>query len=112
MGPLLFRALVRIGVALPLAALVLVAFAWWGARSWRLASQIDRQEPTAMPFSDAVARSRDGDVYARMDDAHLDCAKSLVAPAGVTFAVVDGEGRVAAMARLPSCDESEAEPLI
>jgi hypothetical protein len=111
MARLLFRTITRGWPALALGLLLVAAFAWWAIVSLRLAQQIDRHEPSIMRFSDAVAASKKGEVYARFDDATLDCRKSLAGPFGNAFGLVDREGRVAAMAHLPACKRTDAGAL-
>jgi hypothetical protein len=111
MGQLLFRTVTKIWFAVPLAILVVLGFAWWASASCRLARQIDRHEPTAMGFDEAVAAGKDGDVYVRLDTGKLDCSKGLAREFGKAFAILDRDGRVAAMARLPDCATGQAAGL-
>ena len=105
---MLLRSIANPRVAVPIAGGVLILVCWWGVSATHLARQIDRRQPTPMRFEEAVAASKDGELYVRVSDARLDCDKGLVGPFGQAFALLDHESRVAAMVTLPSCDKSKA----
>ena len=105
MGSLILRSLTRVVVALPLAAILIAAYAWWGHEAFQLARQIDARRPTTMRYDDAAAAARDHELYVRLDDARLDCTQGL---AGDTWAMADADGVIPAAAHLPSCPPKAA----
>lgn len=111
LGHIFLRSLANPRVALPLAGGVLILVSWWGIAASHLARQIDRHDPTPMRFEEAVAASKDGEIYVRINDARLDCDKGLTGSFGNAFALLEHQGRVAAMIPLPNCDASKT-PLV
>jgi hypothetical protein len=111
MGPLIFRAITKAAVALPLAALLVLGYAWWGHAALQLARQIDGHRPETAHLDEAAETARDRDLYVRLSDAQLDCGKELSGDFGDAFALADGEGSIPAMAHLAACDPTKAAQL-
>ncbi|HEX7666535.1 MAG TPA: hypothetical protein VF407_18540 [Polyangiaceae bacterium] len=97
-GP--FVHLARRKVAVPLAAVLIALYAWLGWSSLSLLLRVRRHEPTVTTFANVMAETKDHDVYARVDDAVLDCRLDLHGGYGDAYAMIDESGHVAAMAAL------------
>lgn len=89
LGHILLRSIANPRVAVPIAGGVLILLCWWGVSASHLARQIDRREPTSMRLEEAVAASKDGELYVRVSDAQLDCDKALTGSFGQAFALLD-----------------------
>lgn len=106
MTHLMFRGIATAKYGVPLALAAIAGCGWWGFQAWKLADQLERHAPAELGLTHAVRASKDGEVYARIGDATLDCTKGLFAKDVHAYALVDGNGMIPAMVQLPGCSTS------
>jgi hypothetical protein len=99
----LFTAIIRPKFSGPIGAAAVVALSWWAQAAYRLVQQIDAHTPSKMSLTEAVKASRDGEVYVAPTAATLDCDKSFRFGFGTAMALVDANGKVAAVGHFEAC---------